>query len=154
MVCPELVPFAKTGACGHGELARGCPAKLRPPGPYNYAAYATCLRRELPAIPAFVPCLHRRQIRSGRAAHGDARAGISVIHSIGDRVLRSAFLYSTPEGDYPDNAERFAFFARGVLEVLPTRPAHVLHAHAGKQPWRSRSSGPAELYPSFPRWTV
>ena len=29
-------------------------------------------------------------------------------------------LYGTPEGDYPDNAERFIFFAKAVLESCTT----------------------------------
>ncbi len=40
-------------------------------------------------------------------------------------------LYGAPLGDYPDNAERFAFFNRGVLELLKRmdyRP-DVLHCH-------------------------
>jgi starch synthase len=47
-----------------------------------------------------------------------------------DRYFDRPFLYGTPEGDYPDNAERFVFFTRGVLEVLRQfGPPDVLHAH-------------------------
>jgi len=47
-----------------------------------------------------------------------------------DRYFDRPFLYGTPEGDYPDNAERFVFFTRGVLEVLrQLGPPHVVHAH-------------------------
>lgn len=35
-----------------------------------------------------------------------------------DRYFDREGLYGTPEGDYPDNAERFAFFSRAVLESL------------------------------------
>jgi starch synthase len=35
-----------------------------------------------------------------------------------DRYFERDGLYGTPEGDYPDNAERFAFFDRAVLESL------------------------------------
>src|SRR5262249_11880714 len=40
-------------------------------------------------------------------------------------------LYGTPDGgDYPDNAERFAFFARAVLETAKHGfPPDVLHCH-------------------------
>ncbi|MBN1880177.1 glycogen synthase GlgA [bacterium] len=31
-------------------------------------------------------------------------------------------LYKTDSGDYPDNAERFIFFARSVIEMLPNLP--------------------------------
>jgi starch synthase len=41
------------------------------------------------------------------------------------------YLYGSPAGDYPDNPRRFAFFCRGVLELLKRmdyRP-DVLHCH-------------------------
>jgi starch synthase len=41
------------------------------------------------------------------------------------------FLYGTPQGDYPDNGERFAFFSKAALESLRHlnfRP-DVIHAH-------------------------
>lgn len=41
------------------------------------------------------------------------------------------YLYSTPEGDYPDNGERFAFFSLAALETLRAlslRP-DIIHAH-------------------------
>ena len=40
-------------------------------------------------------------------------------------------LYGTPAGDYPDNAERFAFFSRASLEVMKAldfRP-EIVHGH-------------------------
>lgn len=35
-----------------------------------------------------------------------------------DRYYDREFLYTTPSGDYEDNAERFIFFSRAVLETL------------------------------------
>src|SRR5207302_1422926 len=57
-----------------------------------------------------------------------------------DRYFDRAQLYGTPEGDFPDNAERFTFFSRAVLELVSAlaergpegeRPApiDVLHVH-------------------------
>ena len=46
-----------------------------------------------------------------------------------DRYFDRDHLYSTPDGDYPDNAERFIFFSRAVLEVLKLDPPQILHAH-------------------------
>ncbi len=48
-----------------------------------------------------------------------------------DRYFDRDYLYGTPEGDYIDNLERFSFFSRAVLELLPLlkpEPA-VLHCH-------------------------
>lgn len=48
-----------------------------------------------------------------------------------DRYFSRAGLYGTNEGDYPDNAERFVFFSRAVLEgalALGLQP-DLLHCH-------------------------
>lgn len=39
------------------------------------------------------------------------------------------FLYGTPDGDYPDNAERFTFFSRAALEILRQKPVDIVHGH-------------------------
>ncbi len=71
---------------------------------------------------------------SDRKEEGDllkARVGrdISVYLIHADRYFDRDYLYATPEGDYPDNAERFVFFCRAVLEVLRIHPPHILHCH-------------------------
>src|SRR4029077_13124166 len=39
-------------------------------------------------------------------------------------------LYGTPAGDYPDNAERFALFSRGVLEATKILGVpQIFHCH-------------------------
>ena len=41
-------------------------------------------------------------------------------------------LYGTDTGDYPDNARRYALFARAVLMALPRLlplPPSIIHAH-------------------------
>lgn len=48
-----------------------------------------------------------------------------------DEYFDRDYLYCTPQGDYPDNGERFAFFCRASLEAskaLGFRP-DVLHGH-------------------------
>ncbi len=43
-----------------------------------------------------------------------------------------AGLYGTAEGDYPDNARRYAFFSRAALVALPkimSQPPSIIHAH-------------------------
>lgn len=47
------------------------------------------------------------------------------------RLFDRDYLYSTPEGDYPDNGERFAFFSLAALETLRAlswKP-DIIHAH-------------------------
>lgn len=56
--------------------------------------------------------------------------GVEVYFIRADRYFDRAFLYGTADGDYADNAARFAFFARGVLEALSRLGApDILHAH-------------------------
>jgi starch synthase len=46
-----------------------------------------------------------------------------------DRYFYREALYSTPNGDYADNAERFIFFSRAALEWLRYQPPHIAHCH-------------------------
>ena len=46
-----------------------------------------------------------------------------------DRYFDRDFLYGTHEGDYSDNAERFAFFCRAALEILRRHPVEIVHCH-------------------------
>jgi starch synthase len=57
--------------------------------------------------------------------------GFSVLFIVRDEYYGREALYGTPAGDYPDNGERFAFFARAGLEAMKTlgfRP-DVIHGH-------------------------
>src|SRR5262249_37846118 len=47
-----------------------------------------------------------------------------------DEYFARPGLYGTAKGDYPDNAERFAFFSKAALELAAaTGPWDVLHCH-------------------------
>ncbi|MEP6620773.1 MAG: glycogen/starch synthase [bacterium] len=49
-----------------------------------------------------------------------------------ERYFDRPGLYGTAEGDYPDNARRYALFTRAVLVALPrllSQPPSILHAH-------------------------
>src|SRR5262249_32294480 len=63
---------------------------------------------------------------------GTGRLGraIEIYLTRADHYFERAHLYGTSEGDYRDNAERFAFFNRAALELLRNIDApDVLHAH-------------------------
>jgi starch synthase len=61
---------------------------------------------------------------------GGTGSGIPVYLVEAARYFDRHDLYGSPGGDYPDNARRFAFFARAVLELLRQIGApHILHAH-------------------------
>ena len=61
----------------------------------------------------------------------EARLGqnVSVYLVRADRYFDRDFLYGTPYGDYPDNAERFTFFSRAALEILRRHHAEIVHCH-------------------------
>ncbi len=59
------------------------------------------------------------------------KAGNSAFFLKCDKFFDREDLYGTPYGDYPDNAERFVFFSRGLLEAskaLKFRP-DVIHCN-------------------------
>jgi starch synthase len=132
MASPELVPFAKTG--GLADMVASLSAALGRLGHrvrVIVPAYRSVLdggvAREM-GIRFHVPMGGRSQEAALLSA--EMEAGIPVYFIRSDRYFDRPFLYGTPEADYPDNAERFIFFSRAVLEALRHLGApHILHAH-------------------------
>jgi len=58
-------------------------------------------------------------------------AGVQYYFIKKDHYFNRPGLYGTNEGDYPDNAERFVFFSRAVLESAKILDLHpqILHCH-------------------------
>jgi len=133
MVCPEIVPFAKTGGLADmvGSLAialerLGARVSLIMP------AYRQVFEQGLTLQDTGI----RLSVSIGRRTE-EAEALVSTIGRQtpvyllrADRYFNRENLYGTPEGDYPDNAARFGFFSRAALELLrEIDPPDVLHAH-------------------------
>jgi len=133
-VASEVAPFAKTG--GLADVAGALPRALRALGhdvrvalpryrAVDGRAHRITLVREAVAVPV-----------AGRvetASVFEARLPPDVpVYLIGcDRYFDREGLYQVRGMDHPDNAERFAFFSRAVLEVaraLDFRP-EVIHCH-------------------------
>ncbi len=145
MVSPEVAPYATTG--GLGNVLRDLPVALRSLG--------VDVRRVMPKY---------RRVAEGRwslerlweelyVPIGNRRERCAVCLHVDDDNITTYFLehdgyfdrdgfYGTPVGDYEDNAERFVFFTRGVLEMLKHLrwAPHVIHCHE----WQ------AGLLPAFP----
>lgn len=132
MASPEATPFAKTGGLGDmvGSLIKslerlGLGVSLVMP------AYRSVLKSGFPledtGVRFSIPVSQRRE--EGSLLRARAGNDISVYLIRADRYFDREYLYGTPKGDYPDNAERFVFFCRAVLEVLRMAPPQVLHAH-------------------------
>jgi starch synthase len=138
MLSSEIAPFAKTGGLADvlGTLSvalekRGHEISLIMPayrcvlnGPF--ALDDTGMQLAVPLGPS-----------AEEASLLKAQLGqnVSVYLVRADRYFDRDFLYGTPYGDYPDNAERFAFFPRAALKfsagIRRNRPLPRLADHAG-----------------------
>ena len=133
MVCPEIVPFAKTG--GLADMAAALALALEQLGHHIsliMPAYRSVLHAGIP--------IQQRGIRVTASVGGSLREAEVLSARIGrttkiyfiraDRYFDRDGLYAAAGGDYSDNAERFAFFNRAALELLgKIGPPNVLHAH-------------------------
>jgi starch synthase len=132
MASPEIIPFAKTG--GLADVVGSLPLALEKLGlkvSLVMPAYRSVLNGRFPleetGIRFSVPISNRKP----KAVVLKTKVGqnISVYLIRADRYFDRDHLYGTPEGDYPDNAERFTFFSRALLEVLRGDPPQILHCH-------------------------
>jgi starch synthase len=122
LVASEAVPFVKTGGLADvaGALPRvlmklGCEVALVLPKYKSISPEKFKLKLEIKGmtVPMGMGDM-TADVLSTRlgATHG------TVYFIQNDRYFDREGLYGTAEGDYPDNAERFAFFSRAVLEML------------------------------------
>jgi starch synthase len=122
----EVAPFAKTG--GLADVAGALPKALAKLGhdvrvvlpKYRMVDPAKHgLRPRLASLP--VPVAGRMEQATVWEGAIDSAPVYFVQH---DGYYDREALYQTKEGDYPDNAERFAFFSRAILEMI--RPLDFL----------------------------
>lgn len=149
---PEIAPFAKTG--GLGDVLGALPKTLA-----NFGLDVSLI------MPAYRQVLHGDYILADTGVRftvpvsSRQEEGAVLISKMGnvpvyliqaDRYFDRDCLYGDAAGDYPDNAERFTFFSRAVLEVLKlVRPA-ILHTND----WQSAPAiaflkARPELYPEL-----
>lgn len=132
-VASEVAPFAKTG--GLADVTGSLPRALRQLG--HDVRIVLPLYREVEAR-GFAPRKGRRSVEvsiDGTPCKGLLRQTETdsvPVYFIDNRFFFGREgLYGTAAGDYPDNAQRFGFFCRAVLEFLRRldfRP-EVLHLH-------------------------
>jgi len=132
MIASEAVPFAKTGGLADvlGTLTTAL-ERLGHEISLLVPAYRCALRSEFHVSEwphEFSVAVGDRQEKATvlRSTIGKA---LSVFLIRADHYFDRPYLYGSPAGDYPDNAERFTFFCRAALEVLRVYPVDVVHAH-------------------------
>jgi starch synthase len=153
MISSEIAPFAKTG--GLADVVAALSTTLEQRG-HELCLIMPAYRSVLEGgfFPQETGTRIRIQVSDRRveATVLKARLGndIPVYLIRADRYFDRESLYSTPVEDYPDNAERFAFFGRASLEVLRGQAAHIVHCHD----WQSALilfflKAQAQLYPEL-----
>jgi starch synthase len=132
MLSSEITPFAKTG--GLADVVGTLSIALAERG-HEVSLIMPAYRSVLTGPFAFeetdmqlAPPLGTR-IEKASVLRTQAEPSVSVHFVRADRYFDRDFLYGTPYGDYPDNAERFAFFSRAALEILRRHPVDILHCH-------------------------
>lgn len=154
MVSPEVTPFAKSG--GLADVVSGLTLALERYGlkiSVIMPAYRSVINTEQnlhEVTKLAVPVSEREE----KATVLRTMLGKSIIVYFirGDKYYDRDFLYGTGDRDYVDNAERFVFFSRAVLELLKQDPPTLLHCHD----WQSALAiafGKAQLqrYPELRR---
>ncbi len=139
MLASEVTPFAKTG--GLADVLGTLTIALERLGhqvcviapAYRSALQGNFSLRETMTLSAPIADRHEE------AAILESSIGKNVpVYLIrADQYFDREFLYGTPSGDYPDNAERFVFFSRAALEFLRRRPVDILHLHD----WQAAMAG-------------
>jgi len=134
MIAPEATPFAQTG--GLGEVLAALPRELADLGvevdvilpkyrgitPDAFGIQETDVSIELTL---------NAKLLTAKIWKVDDRQGLRYLFVQCDDYYDREYLYGTPEGDYPDNAERFVFLARAAMEMVVAGHARydVFHSH-------------------------
>jgi starch synthase len=133
-VASEVEPFAKTG--GLADVAGALPKALARLGhdvrvfmpKYRGVERGAGLLR--PVVPRLSIALGDRVV-DGAVVEGRLSPTVPVYFLAQDDYYDRPELYTTADGDYPDNCERFVFFSRAALAALGPLGwmPHVVHAH-------------------------
>lgn len=127
MIASEAAPFAKTG--GLADVVAALPRALARLG---HSVDVVIPRYR--GITAGEPIARVTVPLGGQVAE-------ATLHAVGERGVRTIFvdhagyfdrdhLYGAGGHDYPDNPERFAFFARAALEWAASGEGYdAIHAH-------------------------
>lgn len=129
---PEAVPFCKTG--GLADVAGALPKVLEKLGievSLILPLYRKVKREGLKPMNLNIRVPISDRIENASIWKGKTGNSVPVYFIEKDRYYDREELYQTSEGDYTDNAERFIFFSRAILEgvkAIGLKP-DVIHAN-------------------------
>lgn len=129
MVASEMFPFAKSG--GLGDVIGALPPALGRMGhevSVYLPAYRAVLEKYAPEVSTQVPDVFAE---AGYEVFSLDHEGVSVNLVAADDLFDRDELYGDARGAFPDNAERFARFARGALSHMERGEAYpsIIHCH-------------------------
>ncbi|KXU36434.1 glycogen synthase [Cephaloticoccus primus] len=134
-VASELFPYIKTGGLADAVAALG--GALADQG-HQVAIFLPGYRSVLthPALPETEKLCELRiemgqEFISGELRRFSPRPGLTVYLVCREEFFDRSFPYGNGARDYEDNAQRFLFFAKAVVETLRLEAIHadVVHAH-------------------------
>ncbi len=134
-VASEMFPYIKTGGLAD---AVGALAGTLADGGHEVAVFLPGYRRVL-EHPDAKDAVRRLRLKvemgdeylSGEVRAFSPRPNLTVYLIVREEFFDRANPYGTAERDYEDNADRFIFFAKGVVETLRLADlqADIVHAH-------------------------
>jgi starch synthase len=129
---PEAVPFAKTG--GLADVSGALPRALAQMGHdvnLILPKYRVMNEKRFPLTPTGmvlkVPI--SKKIVNAEVYTVESGAPLRVLLIRQDPYYDRDQLYGPPSGDFEDNAERFTFFSRAVVEVALELKPDIIHCH-------------------------
>ena len=136
-LAPELSPYARTGGLGEAvaslakyQAASGIPVTVFMP---LYQAVREKTETQPLGAAFSVTVGPRTEIARIHETAAPTAAGTPrVLFVESEMYFDRPGLYGDAAGDFPDNAQRYALFARAVLAALPRvmpQPPSILHAH-------------------------
>jgi len=130
-VASECVPFSKTG--GLADVVGALPRALAAAG-HQVSVYLPRYKQTKLTDPQTVvrsiTVPFDDQYRFCSVVTGGSQGGIKFYFIDYPPFFERDALYGTKDGDYPDNAERFALFSRAVIEASKILGVpHVFHCH-------------------------